>query len=100
MSTVDPTNVARQTSIDLEIARIAQKTAEVEHYSSLVAHQRQRYVTAYERCDDMIRKDAASGMVAAAVVLESDGKHIPTRLKKAAEVIKIAVFLLDPKAPA
>ncbi|AFJ84739.1 hypothetical protein MYA_0371 [Burkholderia sp. KJ006] len=39
-------------------------------------------------------------MVAAAVVFESDGKHIPTRLKKAAEVIKIAVFLLDPKAPA
>ncbi|RQR28054.1 hypothetical protein DIE23_25110 [Burkholderia sp. Bp9143] len=90
----------KQTASDLESARAAQKAAEIDHYLARIAHQRERYATAYRRCDDSARREAADGMVAAATMFERDGKTVPSRLKKAAETIKIAVFLLDPKAPA
>lgn len=90
----------KQTAADLESARAAQKAAEIDHYLARIAHQRERYVTAYRRCDDSERREAADGMVAAATIFERDGKAVPSRLKKAADAIKIAVVLLDPKAPA
>ena len=89
-----------QSATNLESARANRKAAETEHFSRLLAHQRERYRLAYERCGDSARRDAACGMLAAAAAFEVDGKRIPSRLKKATEIIKIAVFLLDPKAPA
>ncbi|WP_069619448.1 hypothetical protein [Burkholderia sp. A2] len=90
----------KQTAADLESARVAQKAAEIDHYLARIAHQRDRYAIAYRRCDDLERREAADGMIAAATIFERDGKAVPSRLKKATEAIKIAVFLLDPRAPA
>lgn len=100
MSASDTTKLAEQTAIDLESARATQKTAEIQHYWTLVEHQHERYALAHEHCVDKDRKEAARGMMAAAAIFEIDGRRMPSRLKKAADVIKIAVFLLDPKAPA
>ncbi|WP_232341692.1 hypothetical protein [Burkholderia pseudomallei] len=100
MSAIVMTQSNEQSAADLELARAAQKLAEIEHYRALIAHQRERYIAAYNRCRDSPRKEVANSMIAAAVIFESDGKRIPTRLKKAVDVIKIAVFMLDPKAPA
>ncbi|AHI64547.1 MULTISPECIES: hypothetical protein [Burkholderia] len=100
MSAPDTTKLGEQTAIDLEFARATQKTAEIQHYWTLIEHQHERYALAQEHCVDMDRKQAARGMMAAAAIFEIDGRRMPSRLKKAADVIKIAVFLLDPKAPA
>lgn len=76
------------------------REVKADQYRAMIARQRARYGSAYGRCADADRCEKARGLVAAAALFERDGAMFPTRLKKAAEVLKLAVFMLDPKAPA
>ncbi|WP_051453768.1 hypothetical protein [Paraburkholderia caribensis] len=85
---------------ELASARAAKKLAEASLYQALIARQRERYAAAYGRCVDTENREAARAMFTGAALFEGQAKRIPSRAKKAVEALKLAVFLLDPKAPA
>lgn len=82
------------------IAREAKRDADVAFYESELERQRERFSGAHGRCRDEARREAACWIAAAAMVFERDAERIPSRAKRAVELLKHAVFMLDPKAPA
>jgi hypothetical protein len=101
------TDSIKQAAAECDAARTAERaarTAELEKeaalYRVMIEYQRTRYSSAYDRCGDMERRDKASALAAVAPVFERDAVRFPKRAKKAVEVLRLAVFLLDPKAPA
>ncbi|PXW18433.1 hypothetical protein [Paraburkholderia caballeronis] len=83
-----------------DVANADKKAADAALYAAQIARQRERYAAAYSRCSDGARQEAARGICVAAAVFENDAKRMPTRAKRAVELLKHAVFMLDPKAPA
>lgn len=94
------TTSIQQAASERDAARAAGKAAEAAHYAAQIARQRARYAAAYSRCPDAQRREAADGICMAVSVFESDAKQMPTRAKRVIDLLKHAVFLLDPKAPA
>ncbi|KLU22267.1 hypothetical protein EOS_31550 [Caballeronia mineralivorans PML1(12)] len=89
-----------RTQSEREAARVAKHAAESRHYAAVIARQRERYSAAYGRTHDMEAREAARAMFVAAAIFERDANRIPSRAKKAIDALKLAVFMLDPKAPA
>ncbi|WP_432778267.1 hypothetical protein QZL74_15890 [Burkholderia gladioli pv. alliicola] len=81
-------------------AREAKRQADSAFYEDELEHQRERFSEAHGRCTDEVRREAACWIAAAAMVFERDSERIPSRAKRAVELLKHAVFMLDPKAPA
>lgn len=81
-------------------AREEKKRADAAFYESELERQRERLSEARGRCSDEVRREAACGIATAATVFERDAERIPSRAKRAVELLKHAVFMLDPKAPA
>lgn len=81
-------------------ANAQKKSADAALYAAQIAHQRERYAAAYGRCQDSARQEAARAICVGAALFESDSKRIPTRAKRVVDLLKHAVFMLDPKAPA
>ncbi|AOR68198.1 hypothetical protein BBJ41_11995 [Burkholderia stabilis] len=81
-------------------ARRAKKQADAAFYESELTLQRERFAEALGRSIDEGRREAACWIAAAATVFERDAERIPSRAKRAVELLKHAVFMLDPKAPA
>ncbi|WP_186023128.1 hypothetical protein [Burkholderia gladioli] len=82
------------------MARDAKKQADAAFYESELERQRERFAEAHVRCADEARREAACWIAAAATVFERDADRMPSRAKRAVELLKHAVFMLDPKAPA
>ncbi|WP_254212166.1 hypothetical protein [Burkholderia multivorans] len=82
------------------MARDAKKHADAAFYESELERQRERLSEARGRCTDEVRREAACWIATAATVFERDAERIPSRAKRAVELLKHAVFMLDPKAPA
>lgn len=91
----DATNMRELASV-----RAEKKAAESALFQALITRQRERYAAAYGRCDDTESREAARAMYAGAAVFERQAQRFPSRAKKAVEALRLAVFLLDPKAPA
>ncbi|ARL07629.1 hypothetical protein [Burkholderia pseudomallei] len=81
-------------------ARAEKKRADAAFYESELERQRERLSEARGRCTDEVRREAASWIATAATVFERDAERMPSRAKRAIELLKHAVFMLDPKAPA
>ncbi|WP_186066317.1 hypothetical protein [Burkholderia gladioli] len=81
-------------------ARRAKKQADAAFYESELEHQRERLSEARGRCTDEVRREAACWIAAAAAVFERDAERMPSCAKRAIELLKHAVFMLDPNAPA
>ncbi|RQQ22996.1 hypothetical protein DF111_14610 [Burkholderia stagnalis] len=81
-------------------AREAKRDADAAFYESELARQRERFADALGRSVDEARREAACWIAAAATVFERDAERMPSRAKRAVELLKHAVFMLDPKAPA
>ncbi len=81
-------------------AREAKRNADTAFYESELERQRERFAEAHVRCVDEGRREAACWIAAAATVFERDAERMPSRAKRAVELLKHAVFMLDPKAPA
>ncbi|KVQ45487.1 hypothetical protein WK03_15600 [Burkholderia cepacia] len=81
-------------------ARETKKQADAAFYESELERQRERFAEAHACCVDEGRREAACWIAAAATVFERDAERMPTRAKRAIELLKHAVFMLDPKAPA
>jgi hypothetical protein len=81
-------------------AREAKRDADAAFYDRELERQRERFAEAHAGCVDKGRREAACWIAAAATVFERDAKRMPTRAKRAIELLKHAVFMLDPKAPA
>ncbi len=79
--------------------RATKKQVDIDFYESEIAHQRDRLAEAYAHSADEVRRDAANGIAAAVAVFEQDARCMPSRAKRAIELLKHAVFMLDPKAP-
>ncbi|ACQ97417.1 hypothetical protein [Burkholderia pseudomallei] len=77
-------------------ARAAKKQADAEFYESELERHRDRFADAHARSNDEVRREAASWIAAAAAVFE----RMPSRTKRAVELFKHAVFMLDSKTPA
>ncbi|MBF3838262.1 hypothetical protein ISF68_01615 [Burkholderia pseudomallei] len=87
-------------AFERSVARAVKKQADAAFYESELERQRDRFADAHARSNDEVRREAASWIVAAAVVFERDAERMPSRTKRAVELLKHAVFMLDPKAPA
>ncbi|WP_244129881.1 hypothetical protein [Burkholderia gladioli] len=83
-----------------EMAREAKKQADAAFYDRELIRQRERFAEAFARSADGARREAACWIAAAATVFERDAERMPSRAKRAIELLKHAVFMLDPKAPA
>ncbi|WP_436407738.1 hypothetical protein [Burkholderia cepacia] len=81
-------------------AREAKRDADAAFYESELERQRERLSEARGRCADEVRREAACWIATAATVFERDAERMPSRAKRAIELLKHAVFMLDPKAPA
>ncbi|MCA8291992.1 hypothetical protein [Burkholderia vietnamiensis] len=81
-------------------AREAKRDADTAFYESELERQRERFADALGRSADEARREAACWIAAAATVFERDAARMPSRAKRAIELLKHAVFMLDPKAPA
>ncbi|MFJ1211059.1 hypothetical protein [Burkholderia pyrrocinia] len=81
-------------------AREAKREADAAFYESELMRQRERFAEALGRSVDEGRREAACWIAAAATVFERDAERMPSRAKRAVELVKHAVFMLDPKAPA
>ncbi|PRG81667.1 hypothetical protein C6T58_12875 [Burkholderia multivorans] len=81
-------------------AREAKRDADAAFYESELERQRERFAEAHACCVDEGRREAACWIAAAATVFERDAERMPTRARRAIELLKHAVFMLDPKAPA
>ncbi len=81
-------------------ARKAKRDADAAFYESELERQRERFAEAHVRCVDDGRREAACWIAAAATVFERDAERMPSLAKRAVELLKHAVFMLDPKAPA
>jgi len=90
----------KQAASARNVASATKKAADATLYAAQIARQRERYASAYGRCNDGERCTAARALVTVATLFERDGGKYPKRLKKAVEALKLAVFMLDPKAPA
>lgn len=93
-------NRVQQAASERDAARAAKRAADTEHFAAQIARQRERYAAAYSRCGDGARQEAARAICVGAAVFESDAKRMPMRAKRVIELLKHAVFMLDPKAPA
>lgn len=82
------------------MAREAKKQADAAFYESELERQRERFSEAHGRCSDEARREAACWIATAAMVFERDAERMPSRSKRAVDLLKHAVFMLDPKAPA
>ena len=89
-----------RTSAERKESRRVADAAEAEHHAAMMDRQRERYAAAAERNADPERAAAANEIFKAAAVFERDAKRTPSRIKKAIEAVRLAVFMLDPKAPA
>ncbi|SDE01818.1 hypothetical protein [Paraburkholderia lycopersici] len=89
-----------QAKSDRDAAAAAKKAADTVHYAAQIARQRDRYAAAYSRCQDGARQEAARAICVGAAVFERDAERMPMRAKRVVELLKQAVFMLDPKAPA
>ena len=90
----------KKAASERDAANANKKSADSALYAAQIARQRERYAAAYSRCQDGARQEAARAICVAAAVFENDAKQMPTRAKRAVELLKHAVFMLDPKAPA
>ncbi|WP_070108379.1 hypothetical protein [Burkholderia plantarii] len=81
-------------------AKAAKKRADSAFYGSQLTHQRERFAKACSASTDDGRRQAANQIVEAAKVFEQDARRMPSRAKRAIELLKQAVFMLDPRAPA
>lgn len=77
-----------------------EKRADAAFYKSELTRQRERFAKALGQSVDEARREAACWIAAAATVFERDAERMPSRAKRAVELLKHAVFMLDPKAPA
>lgn len=89
-----------EAAIQEKVAREAARASEVALHRAMIERQRARYASAYNRWDDAERREKARGVAAGAAIFEQDAARIPGRARKAVEALKLAVFMLDPKAPA
>ncbi|KWF01350.1 hypothetical protein WT55_30315 [Burkholderia pseudomultivorans] len=80
-------------------ARDAKKQADAAFYEGELERQRERFSEAHGRCVDEARREAACWIATAAMVFERDAERMPSRAKRAVDLLKHAVFMLDPKAP-
>ncbi|GAB7536110.1 hypothetical protein [Burkholderia sp. 3C] len=91
------------TSVSVATARVAARQAKQEadaaFYECELERQHERFTEALTRGADEARREAACWIVAAATVFERDAERIPSRARRAVELIKHAIFMLDPKAP-
>lgn len=89
-----------QAKSDRDAAAAAKRAFDAALYASQIARQRERYAAAYSRCKDGARQEAARAICVGAAIFESDAKRMPSRAKRVVDLLKQAVFMLDPKAPA
>ncbi|MFM0394243.1 hypothetical protein [Paraburkholderia phytofirmans] len=89
-----------RTAADRSARRHAADAADAGHYAALMARQRERFTAAFGRCKDAERSEIARWISKGAALLEADARHTPSRAKVAVDMMKKAVFMLDPKAPA
>lgn len=89
-----------QAKCDRKVAAAAKRAADTALYASQIARQRERYAAAYRFCQDGARQEAARAICVGAAMFEADAKRMPSRAKHAVDLLKKAVILLNPKAPA
>ncbi|AOJ75286.1 MULTISPECIES: hypothetical protein [Burkholderia] len=92
--------MTNDTSNARAVARDEKKRADAAFYKSELTRQRERFAKALGQSVDEARREAACWIAAAATVFERDAERMPSRAKRAVELLKHAVFMLDPKAPA
>ena len=100
LPTSQSTAAVGQTSVRRKGKKHAASAADAAHFAALMARQRERYAAAFARRNDAERSELARAIYRAAALFEADAKHMPSRARKAVELLKSAVFLLDPGAPA
>ncbi|RGF31409.1 hypothetical protein DW076_17555 [Clostridium sp. AF46-12NS] len=81
-------------------AREAKKQADAAFYEDELARQRERFSDAHGQCTDDVRREAACWIAAAAMVFERDAERIPSRAKRAVELLKHRGFHARSEAPA
>ena len=89
----------RQSKAQLKEERRSLRASQRSLCESALRAERQRFAATIDYCQDAKRAAAARDIVDAAAIFERDASVALTGLKKATELVKLAVFMIQYKAP-